>query len=163
MNEPAEDPTIYEVIRQEHEEVADMLDALASEEDVEQREESLAELREALERHARAEEAVFYDVLMQHDEETRALARDAEKDHSEVRRLLAVLDATPPEEARWTATLAELTAAVQRHVETEENVIFAAVEAILDDDQARTLAETFEAMETRVQPEDEPGAGESAA
>ncbi|MDC0671927.1 hemerythrin domain-containing protein [Nannocystis radixulma] len=151
MQESAEDPTIYEVIRAEHAGISQLLEELRGED----AEELLATVRDQLERHARAEEAVFYDVLVQSgDEKLRTLAREAEAEHSEVRRLLAELEAMPADDAKWAAVVESLVLAVQRHVEREESEIFAAMEAILDDDQARTLAETFEAMEARVESEE---------
>lgn len=163
MNEPSEDPTIYEVIRDDHEDVSDLLEDLANEEDAERRAELFEELRDELERHARAEEAVFYDVLLQR-EDTKGMAREAIREHAEIRRLLAELDdISERADDRWDSTLEALAAAVRKHVENEENGIFAAVEGILDIDQARTLAETFEAMELRVEPEDEDREPEAAA
>lgn len=163
MNEPSEDPTIYEVIHDDHEGVADLLVDLAREQDVERREELFEELRDELERHARAEEAVFYDVLLQR-EDTREMAREAIRQHSEIRRLLADLAAVADStDDRWDSTLEALAAAVRAHVESEENGVFTAVEGLLDIDQARTLAETFEAMELRVEPEDEDSEPEAAA
>ncbi|MCY1059020.1 hemerythrin domain-containing protein [Nannocystis sp. SCPEA4] len=154
MQESAEDPTIYEVIRAEHAGISQLLEELRGEE-ADEPEELLATVRDQLERHARAEEAVFYDVLVQSgDEKLRTLAREAEAEHSEVRRLLAELEAMPADDAKWAAGVESLALAVQRHVEREESEIFTAMEAILDDDQARTLAETFEAMEARVESEE---------
>ena len=153
MHEAAEDPTIYEVIRSEHARISQLLEALAGE-DADEAEALFTEVRDRLERHARAEEAVFYDILVQSGEQTRALAREAEEEHAEVRRLLAELEGMRASGEAWHKGVASLTLAVQRHVEREENEIFAAVEAILDDDQARTLAETFEAMEARVESEE---------
>lgn len=165
MDEPTEDPTIYEVISEEHGEVSELLEELASEVDLDRREELFAEIRDALERHARAEEAVFYDVLAQH-EDTRGLVNKALKEHAEVRRLLGELDAMETDDEGWDDGVSALIRAVQEHVSGEEDEIFTAVRELLDDEQARTLAETFEAMELRVEPEEEEedrGAGEPEA
>ena len=153
MIETAQDPTIYQVIREQHRVVAELLAALSREQDVARGQQLFGQVRDALERHARAEEAVFYDVLAQQDAQGKALAKDAERDHSQVRQLLAELEAMRADDAQWAAKVEALTRSVTEHVEFEENTIFAAVEAILDDDQARTLAETFEALESRVEPE----------
>lgn len=164
MKESTDDPTIYEVLTEEHEEVSERLEELANEKDIERREELFEEILYQLERHAQAEEAVFYEVLAQ-NKDTRALAASAVKDHTEVRRLLGKLDSMPADDEHWSATVAALQRAVQEHVATEESEIFAAVRKLLDDDQARTLAETFEAMELRVddiEDEDE-GKPEAAA
>lgn len=153
MIETAQDPTIYQVIRDQHRAVAELLAELAAEQDVARGEQLFSQVRDALERHARAEEAVFYDILIQQDAEGKALAKDAERDHSQVRRLLAELEVMRVDHADWAAKVEALTRSVTEHVAFEEDTIFAAVEAILDDDQARTLAETFEALESRVEPE----------
>lgn len=152
MTEPTEDPTIYDVLTAEHEDVAELLEQLAEEEDPAEREELFAEVRFQLERHAQAEEAVFYDLLRS-DDKLRAVADQAQEEHEQVRRTLAELDAMEVDDSRWDETVATLTRLVRQHVEVEERDIFAAVRELIDDDQARTLAETFEAMEERVEDE----------
>ncbi|HEY8375253.1 MAG TPA: hemerythrin domain-containing protein, partial [Nannocystis sp.] len=154
MHEPSEDPTIYEVIRDEHGQVSDLLDALSREADLERREELYAEARDLLERHARAEETVFYDVLRQRAD-TRALVEQALAEHAEMRRLIGELDVMDTDDEGWDDGVAALVRAVKEHVRGEETRIFDAVDDLLDDEQARTLAETFEAIELRVEPEDE--------
>lgn len=162
MTEANDDPTIYEILHEQHLEVSELLEELQSEQDVAQREELFAEIAYQLERHARAEEAVFYDLLLQ-DDRTRPLAEHATEDHGEVRRLLAELDAMAADDPRWADSVAALVQAVQDHVATEESKIFAAARDLLDDDQARTLAETFEAIEVRVEEElDAEGDAEAA-
>lgn len=162
MSEPNEDPTIYDVISEEHGDVSDLLDELSREADLERREELYAEARDMLERHARAEEAVFYDILRQR-EDTRELAEKALAEHAEMRRLMSELDAMTTDDEDWDASVAALMRAVQEHVRGEEDQIFTAVRELLDDQQARTLAETFEAIESRVEPEDEDEQGEPEA
>lgn len=154
MKESSADPTIYEVLVEEHAEVSERLDELASEPDIERREELFEEVLYQLERHTQAEEAVFYEVLAQH-EDTRALADGAVKDHGEMRRLLGALDGMEADDPRWDEVVADLKRVVAEHVATEEQQIFAAVRQRIDDDQARTLAETFEAMELRVEEAEE--------
>jgi hemerythrin superfamily protein len=160
MSQPTDDPTIFQVIREQHREVDELLTALVDEDDPGRREELYAELRYQLERHARAEEAVFYDLLRRHDR-SRSLAQRAQEDHVEVRRLLAELDATACDDDRWDDNVAALAQAVRDHVATEESRIFGAARSLLDDGQARTLAETFEAALGRV--DDEPAGGSEAA
>lgn len=161
MTEAIDDPTIYEVIHEQHLDVSELLAELTAEQDVAAREELFAEIVYQLERHARAEEAVFYDLL-RGDEKTRPLAEHAQEDHAEVRRLLGELDAMRGDDERWDDTVAALAQAVQDHVATEESKIFEAVRGLIDDDQARTLAETFEAMEARFEEDGEAGSEEAA-
>jgi hemerythrin superfamily protein len=162
MSEPNEDPTIYDVITDEHGDVSDLLDELAREADLDRREELYAEARDMLERHARAEEAVFYDILRQRGD-TRGLVDRALKEHAEMRRLMGELDAMETDDEGWDDGVTALMRAVQEHVRGEEDEIFSAVRELLDDEQARTLAETFEAIESRVEPEDEDERGEPEA
>ncbi len=144
-----EDPTIYEVLTDEHEDVAQLLTQLAEAEDAGEREALFAEVRFQLERHAQAEEVVFYDLLRR-DDEARALVERAQREHAQVRETLAELDAIEADDGRWGELVAALTRQVTQHVEVEERDIFAAVRGRIDDDQARTIAETFEATEDRV-------------
>lgn len=160
MTDPTDDPTIFQVIREQHREVDALLTELMDEDDTGRREELYAEVRYQLERHARAEEAVFYDLLRREDK-TRSLAQRAQEEHAEVRRLLTELDATASDDDLWDDHVAALAQAVREHVAAEESKLFDAVGRLLDDGQARTLAETFEAIEERV--EDEPAGGSEAA
>ncbi|WAS89773.1 hemerythrin domain-containing protein [Nannocystis punicea] len=153
MIETAQDPTIYQVIRDQHRAISELLAQLSREQDVARGQQLFTRVRDALDRHARAEEAVFYDVLAQHDAEGKKLARDAESDHSDIRRRLAELEVMRADDDAWGSRIEALTENVTQHVEFEENTIFPAMEAFIDDDQARTLAETFEALESRVEPE----------
>lgn len=159
MNTETQDPTIYEILQTEHRTVSTLLEELAdtTEEDVEDRESLFAEVKLNLELHARAEEVVVYDLLRQH-EQTRALAEQAQREHLVVLRLLNTLESMSVAEEDWEAMMADLTANVVSHVEEEENELFAALRSILDDDQARTLAETFEAMKSRLEREVEAAA-----
>lgn len=154
MRPETEDPTIEEVLRTEHRTVTTLLEELAdtSEEDVEERERLFAEVRLNLELHTRAEEVVVYDLLRQH-EETRALAEAAQREHKEVSRLLEAIAAMPVDDEEWTAKLAEMSADLVGHIEKEEGELFAALRTLLDGGQERTLAETFEAMKSRLERE----------
>lgn len=156
MISDTQDPTIYEILQTEHRTVSTLLEELAdtTEEDVEDRENLFAEVKLNLELHARAEEVVVYDLLRQH-EQTRALADRAQREHLVVVRLLASLEAMSVDDEDWEAMMADLTANVVSHVEEEESELFTALKQILDDDQARTLAETYEAMKARLEREAE--------
>lgn len=156
MISDTQDPTIYEILQTEHRTVSTLLEELAdtTEEDVEDRESLFAEVKLNLELHARAEEVVVYDLLRQH-EQTRALADRAQREHLVVVRLLASLEAMSVDDEDWEAMMADLTANVVSHVEEEESELFTALKQILDDDQARTLAETYEAMKARLEREAE--------
>lgn len=156
MISDTQDPTIYEILQTEHRTVSTLLEELAdtTEEDVEDRESLFAEVKLNLELHARAEEVVVYDLLRQH-EQTRALADRAQREHLVVVRLLASLEAMSVDDEDWEAMMADLTANVVSHVEEEESELFTALQQILDDDQARTLAETYEAMKARLEREAE--------
>lgn len=140
-----DDPTLDEVIRAQHREISGLLDALAGEQRVTRREGLVTRLGGLLERHARAEDAVLYDLLTR-DERTRPLAERARQEHAEVRRLLGVFDDMAGDDERWDAAVAALARTVRDHVAIEERVIFPAVRRLLDHDQARALAEAFQSI-----------------
>jgi hemerythrin superfamily protein len=164
MTDATADPTIDEVIREQHREIASMLDVLAGEQDPALRGHIATRVRDLIDRHARAEEAVFYDVLLR-DERTRALTERVRADHDEVRRLLDELGAMTGDDPRWDATVIALARFVRDHVAVEERTLFPAVRR-LDREQARALAESFQAVAARVDAEPDepasPGASEPA-
>jgi hypothetical protein len=98
-----------------------------------------ADIRGELERHARLEEEIFYPAVAAIDAEGMAAIRDARAQHEDIRRALA--DSGPPLDAR---SLAALRQVVERHVEFEENVVFAAALRALSKDDLVALAERME-------------------
>lgn len=147
MNFPGPDPTIFDVLTEDHRAVARLLERLVTEQDLGRRERLFVEIRQALDLHTRAEETVIFDLLAE-QEHCVPLIQRGWQEHESLRRTLAELDRMAVDDARWPATLDELIRGVVSHVEGEEGELFAAVRGVLDEAQARTVAGTFSAAKS---------------
>lgn len=152
MNRPAHEPTIYDVITDDHREVASLLDRLIAEDDLARRERLFVELRQALDLHTRAEETVFHDLLAE-EENCVPMIQRARRDHHTLRRVLSELDRMDVDDERWHELLGQLVREVESHVEVDEDELFTAARELIDDDQARRVAVTFSAVKSRFEGE----------
>ena len=99
----------------------------------------LADIRRELERHALLEEEIFYPAVAALGDEGKKAIRQARAQHAAIRKALGTGKGTVAASA-----VAELRAAVEAHVEFEENVVFAAALRDLDKDDLVALAERME-------------------
>src|SRR5919205_2712469 len=92
---------IYSLIKKDHQEVASLFRRLKAAEGFSETSEQLfAQLREALELHAHAEEQVWYPALRE-AEGTQELVQEALDDHALVQELLDALAASPMGDEAW--------------------------------------------------------------
>lgn len=136
---------IYQVLHDDHEEVAELFDEVDSTSDEQgaRRLDLYQAIRRALVRHAAAEEEVFYPRLEQ-DDESHSPAIDAISEHEEMRRLLDDIDGLPEPDAEWVGLMGELRDLFEKHVEEEEGDLFARARELFDDDEAREMARAFQ-------------------
>jgi hemerythrin-like domain-containing protein len=135
---------IYEVLKREHAEVHALLDALreTDEPEAKRRTAVLAQVVEHVTAHSRAEQEVIYPVLATSPDAsttvTQALAH-----HGEIETALRELVACDVHDELWIAKLEVLRAAIDNHVDREEDEVFAALRKVLDDERAERLADDF--------------------
>ena len=87
-------------------------------------------LSTALEIHARLEEEIFYPAMRRIDPD---LVDKSIPEHNEMRRLIARLRGTRPDDRAYDATLLELMRNVMRHVADEETELLPEAERVLGD------------------------------
>lgn len=137
---------IFSLIKQDHQEVASLFnqlhDAQGSRDMCAQ---LFAQLKEALERHAHAEEQVFYPALREADV-TQEMVEEAMEDHQLVAELLEELATMPKGEAAWHERLEILEENVQEHIEEEESDIFDAAHQLWSVEDATELAERWQTV-----------------
>jgi len=135
---------IFSLIKKDHQEVASLFkqlrDAQGSRETCEQ---VFAQLKEALELHAHAEEQVFYAALQEADV-MQGMVEEALDDHQLVAELLAELASTSKNSTAWHRKLQILEENVQDHVEVEESDIFDDAHQLLSAEDAAELAERWQ-------------------
>ena len=150
---------IYNYIRQDHRNVAALMDELLSINLSAVQERIFHKLRVELSLHAEAEEQTFYKALQ--DASERANVEDrivhAREDHDEIRDLLTFLVNESIAGPRWMEKFGELKHAVEHHVKEEEVEIFAKARRLLSDEDAKHLAREMAMVKQRIRvPENEP-------
>jgi hemerythrin superfamily protein len=155
---------IFDELRAEHEQLAILLDRIASGGNggVDVRRELFPRLRAELIAHGRAEEAELYAALERHDD-TSELAAECIDDHRELEELLGRLDAMRLDDDEWPLIFEDLKESVEQHVDDEEGEVFPTAQRTLDADelggmQARFLARKRDALEDLAAEAPRPGA-----
>jgi iron-sulfur cluster repair protein YtfE (RIC family) len=97
-------------------------------------------IKTELRAHTDVEEEVFYPAVMRlRDDEAREAVRDALEEHHLVDGLIAELDALEPEDARYDAAVQALRQNLERHMEREEQAMFAQARIHLTDERLEKL------------------------
>jgi hypothetical protein len=111
-------PDAIALLESQHREVEGLFEQVREADDNQARSELFAELADKLAAHAKIEETIFYPAVC--DDDTVALLREAVEEHLEVKRMLADM-------LELETKLETLEAAVQHHVEEEEQELFVLV------------------------------------
>lgn len=144
---------IYEALKKDHEKVKSLLNELVNlDDDSDQRDELITQIRDELIPHARAEEAVFYNSLRTFEAD-KELVRDAYKEHIEAEKLLKMLQMKDAVNIDWKKTASELLKALEHHIQEEEGPMFTRAREVFTDDEARQFAEAFEKMKPEIKEE----------
>jgi hemerythrin superfamily protein len=150
---------IYNYIRQDHRNVAVLMDELLSLNLSHVQERIFHKLRVELSLHTEAEEQTFYKAVQEASERANVEDRivHAREDHDEIRDLLNFLVNESIAGPRWMEKFGELKHAVEHHVKEEEVEIFAKARRLLSDDEAKHLARDMAMVKQRIRvPENEP-------
>jgi hypothetical protein len=146
------DSDILDTLKQEHRDVAEMLEKLVESTSAAERKSLLASIKNALVPHLRAEEKVVYDaVLALRGKDQHVHGKEGYLEHSLGDKLLAQLggikDAMSAEFSAGAKVLKEL---VEHHVEEEEKNIWSDVEGNFSDEDRVTMNKKFLAAKKRV-------------
>ncbi len=137
--------TIYERLKQEHDEARALFEKLTGERDAggESREALFEQLKLDLWVHHKLEEAVFYSQLVAH-RETKGEAFEAINEHHIANGLLEELDSMPKSSTAWQAKLGTLKELVEHHMEEEEEETFEEARGVLSDAQAEEIGKAMQ-------------------
>lgn len=139
----ADDSTIFEAIRDDHETQRRLIGLLV---ETEGASDGRAELWERLQReltaHAAAEERYFYVPLMEHDM-TQDAARHSVAEHKELDDFAEQLEAYDMSGPQWLQTARELCERLTHHLDEEEREVYPVAGRVLDEDQKRLLAKQY--------------------
>jgi hemerythrin-like domain-containing protein len=151
--EPEEaDADILDTLKQEHRDVAEMLERLVESNGAAERRKLLASIKNALVPHLRAEEKVVYDaVLALRGKEQKIHGEEGYMEHALGDKMLAQLGKMKdPMSAEFSAGAKVLKELVEHHVEEEENTIWRDVEGNFSDDDRIAMNKKFLAAKKRV-------------
>ena len=146
------DADILETLKQDHNDVAEMLEKLVESTSASERKSLLTSIKAALVPHLRAEEKVVYDrVLELRGKEQKTHGEEGYMEHKLGAKMLADLgkmsNMTSPEFSAGAKVLKEL---VEHHVEEEEKNIWADVNEHFSDEQRLEMNRKFLAAKKRV-------------
>lgn len=145
---------IYEYLKKDHKEVANLFEQLVSARSDTSREHILQAIQDKLLLHAKTEEATFYTALEECSEtHLNELMPEAEEEHDTVRDFFKQLATAKTGSPRWFILVGALKQAVEHHVEEEEGLIFKHAKQVLSNEQARQLAQEMDAMKQEQAPD----------
>lgn len=134
---------IYEILKQEHEEVKALLnDLVALKKDDEYRFVLVEEIKAALLPHSRAEEATLYNTIRSVDAD-KSLVAHGYQEHMEAESLLRLLEVKDKINFDWHETAVKLRDALNHHVEEEEGKIFTEAQSIFSAEEAEAIGEAY--------------------
>ena len=146
------DADILDTLKQEHEEVADMLDRLVASTTAAERKKLLSSIKAALVPHLRAEEKVVYEpVRGMRGKEQQTHAEEGFIEHALAERMLSQLGRmTSPTSPEFSAGAKVLKELVEHHVEEEEKNIRSDIEDNFSDEDRIAINREFLAAKARV-------------
>lgn len=134
---------IYQLLKNDHEEVKQLLTSLLSlSDDDDYRYVLIEEISNALIPHARAEESVFYNTL-------RAVNADKKMvfhgyaEHMEAETLLRSLQVMDKMNLDWRKTAEKLKEAIEHHIQEEEADIFSEARSAFTSQEAEMMGQAF--------------------
>jgi hemerythrin superfamily protein len=133
---------IFKRLIEEHAAISVLLARIQKSSDPDLKRDLYALVRRELLAHTKAEEREFYSELRQHDR-TRTLSEVNLREHEHLEDLIDRLSATPVIDPSWDVKLAELSSAIEAHVQREEHELFEEATKIIDRGEARRIERRF--------------------
>ncbi len=138
---------IFATLKQEHQQVAQMLSRLQNVTDPTQRNEMVKQLNVALYPHMKAEEKTLYDAL-KNNKDSKDLAKQARKEHDQIGKALKDVNKSI-NDTTFTANVSKLNQLVSAHVQREESQVFAAARN-LDQAKLTDIASRYQTEEQKL-------------
>ena len=144
---------IYEALKNDHDEVKQLLDELLSlRDDDEYRYVLIEEISNNLIPHSRAEESVFYNTLRAVNAD-KGIVLHGYKEHLEAESLLRALQIMDKMDLDWKKTAQKLKDALEHHIQEEESTIFEEAQKAFTSEEAVVMCEAFESLKSEVSKE----------
>lgn len=145
---------IYQALAQDHLKLKEMLSELVSikEGDEETRHDLIADIRDELVPHARAEESLFYNSIRALTDEKKVVFHGYQE-HLEAETLLRTLQVADKIDLGWKQTAKKLKDAVEHHIEEEEDKIFSLGKELFSAEEAEMIGSAFERIKPQIKDE----------
>ncbi|GFO67670.1 hemerythrin [Geomonas limicola] len=129
------------LLRSDHSRIRQLFDEIEKTEPAElaERKELFFTLQEELLAHLEAEERFFYTAL-EHNDVARARVLVGYEEHQVVRQLIGAFTSLAGDDARWSAKLSVLKKLITRHMEEEEEELFALGNEVFSQEELRGIA-----------------------
>lgn len=138
-----------ELLKQQHREVSDLFEEFEGEGDRRAKERICHQISDALAVHATIEEQIFYPEAKQ--ENTEELLREAVEEHLSVKKLIAEIMGSQPDDPQYDAKLQVLEEQVEHHVEEEEKELFPLVKKNCSKEELSDMGERMQQLAEELQ------------
>jgi len=135
---------IIDLVLEDHHAVERLFDKLQAATDASEQAVLFAQVKEALERHASAEETVLYPRVRKEGAEGKAEVKDANEEHDEIRQSLHEVDEHEVGTELFTLAVAQLVATTKHHVGVEEAELLPDFRTNSEASERETLGSRFE-------------------
>lgn len=145
-----------EMLKQQHREVEKLFETLesAGENARKTKERTFQKIADALAVHAEIEEKIFYPESKTDD--TEDLLREAVEEHLSVKRVIADLLQTGPEDEQFMARCKVLKEQIEHHVEEEEGELFPKVQKACTKEELEEMGMRMQELAEELEEEGEP-------
>jgi hemerythrin superfamily protein len=141
---------IRELLRQDHDEVLQMAQQISQTDDSGEAKKLFEQMREAVVKHARAEERILYPALEDSgDESAGEMAREAAVEHELVDLLFERMMKMRTASDNWKARASVVKELLEHHIEEEQNEVFQKLGELFDEDELAQMGEHFESYKGR--------------
>lgn len=140
--------TFIKMLKDEHKEILQTLNTLIDQDEPETR--KIETLCQKLRLHMEMEESYLYPE-MQNMEETREIARMAELEHKEAKKVMDALEAGKLESIECKVKLEMLQLAIEHHIEEEEKELLPKAQSRLPEKRLTEITDKMMALKNRKQ------------
>jgi hemerythrin-like domain-containing protein len=115
--------TIQKVLKQDHQEILELLKKVSQARNVLNREKFFVEMKQVIDIHIHLEQLIFYNAVAEAKENEDAVLR-CSAEHQQITDALMELDSLSKEDRGWKPKFLALKKSIQRHFQDEEGDLF---------------------------------------
>jgi hemerythrin superfamily protein len=136
-----------DLLKEQHDEVDELIAMLEKSSDENERGEVFAELADKLAAHATIEEHIFYPAVMKAQASTEEILLESVEEHLAIKRVLADLLELEASDPQFDAKISVMKEQIEHHArKEEEKELFPKVKKLFDADQLEAMGQQMEAL-----------------